>query len=189
MDGEDNIYRGWGGEERGEKVSSGPVPYSSRRADSSIQTEPAKVEKPIVRLTYQAPEVITLTALDPVQLYQNSINPSHPEASDSGDALKPMVREFFEKLEIPVMSQIPISSVYRFDNKGFVVMKGLQFSQAMRDAFAKFVPKIQVCKPTRNQLLDEVHVDLDFFERIVLGELMEVRGGVNNMVMAVTAEA
>ena len=175
---------GWGGDDVCKSRSGlGDRGLDAERGDF------VKVEEPVVRLTYKEPEVITLTVLDPAQLYKNSIDPRHPEAFDSGDALEPMVRDFFERLEIPVMSQVPRYSVYRFGDKGVVVMKGLQFSQAMRDAFAKFVPDVQVCKPTRNQVMDEVHVDLDFFERIVLGELMEARGDVHDRAMAVTAEA
>lgn len=175
---------GWGGDD----VCKSRSGLGDRRLDAE-RGDLVKVEEPVVRLTYKEPEVITLTVLDPAQLYKNSIDPRHPEAFESGDALSAMVKEFFEKLEIPVMMQMPILSVHRFGNKGVVIMKGLLFSQAMRDAFAKFVPYVQLCKPNMNQLLDEVHVDLDFFEKTVLGEAMSTRSEVHDRAMAVTAEA
>lgn len=176
---------GWGGADV----------YRSRGGPEDCRSDAEKVDlvevqAPVLPLReYESPDVITLESLDLEQLYKNSINPSHPEAFESDDALEVMVRDFFEKLEIPVMMQVPIYSVYRFGNKGVVVMEGLQFSQAMREAFAKFFPDVKICKPTRNQLLDEVHVDLDFFERTVLGEAMATRGEVRAAAQAVTAEA
>lgn len=170
-------------------VSSQPAPYQSGSRLLFRPIEPVKVEDPVVRGTYQAPDLVTLSSLDPAQLYRNYISPHHPEAFESGEALNSMTRGFFDKLKIPVMMQMPILSVHRFGDTGVVVMKGLLFSPAMREAFAKFFPDVQICKPTRNQLLDEVHVDLDFFEGIVLGEAMATRGEVNKKAMAAVAEA
>jgi hypothetical protein len=189
MHSEANLPDGRGEEiERG--ISAAPAPYQSGgRPDLAKPVEPVKVETPIVLLTYQAPEVVTLTTLDPAQLYKNYINPRHPEAFESGEALISMVRDFFDKLKIPVNMQVPIFSVHRFGDKGVFVMKGLQFSQEMRDAFARLIPDVQVCKPINNKILEEVHVDLDFFEGVVLGEAMATRREVKDRVMAEVAEA
>lgn len=180
--GGDDVYRSRGGSE--------DCRPDAEKVDFVKVQVPVQVQAPVFPLReYESPNVVTLESLDLEQLYKNSIDPNHPEAFESDDALEVIVRDFFERLKIPVTMQVPITSVYRFGNKGLVVMKGLLFSPAMREAFAKFDPDVQICKPIRNQLLDEVHVDLDFFEKIVLGEAMATRVRVHAAAQAVTAEA
>lgn len=108
-------------------------------------------------------------------LGRSKVDERNERADDFSTMLDVLVTDFFTKIGIPVRMQIPIT----FIRGGVLIMKGLLFSDEMRTAFSKAPPEVRVVRPSGG-FLDEVHVDREFFERIVMGEAEMVRKGVHD---------
>lgn len=169
MEGDTDLNRGgW---------DVGPATYQSgSRPDLVRPVEPVKVQaKAPVLGKYRAPIVTTVASLDIAEMYRNSVSPHHPDAFESQDRLLIMAGDFFERLNIPVNLQLPVLSI----GNGVLVMNGLQISDEMRAAFLALGTKVTIMRmPGRT--LEEIFVDLEFFEKIVLGDLGMVRKGTHD---------